>query len=384
MARPGDFGRRQVAVPVADPLVVEDVAGALLEVGGEAAPLQHLGQHVGRLLAGEVGTAELRHRVVAVVGEHPPVEGLGALDAHLTGLPASAGDGAQARLRRLDELVEEEAAHRLRGTAVAGEQRTLHHLGQIDDGEHRALEVGEVRAKQVPLGIGERLLEVRHGGEFGHGLGRHGTTRRNYNAVIHPTSRAASPRPVDRPVESGESRLTGILPRMIWLRVLIGALIALAVAVAVVPLAVLADLKDGGNGWGLCPQGLAVCRNGYFAGVRAPRSASSIALGAVLLAIHLCVRALRRIERHQAARAFVASQQQAWLRQQQTWQQREASWTAQSALAASPQSGIAAAPQSGTAASPQSSTAASRPSGSPGGDRAAPTDPASDPGRRRS
>ncbi len=123
---------------------------------------------------------------------------------------------------------------------------------------------------------------------------------------------------------------------MIWLRVLIGALIAVAVAIAVVPLAVLADLKDGGNGWGLCPQGLAVCRNGYFAGFEL-LAGVVIALGAVLLAIHLCVRALRRMERHQAARDFVASQQQAWLRQQQAWQQREASWTAQSAMAASPQ-----------------------------------------------
>jgi hypothetical protein len=169
---------------------------------------------------------------------------------------------------------------------------------------------------------------------------------------------------------------------MIWLRVLIGALIAVAVAIALVPLAVLADLKDGGNGWGLCPQGLAVCRNGYFAGFEL-LAGVVIALGAVLLAIHLCVRALRRMERHQAARDFVASQQQAWLRQQQAWQQREASWTAQSALAAAPRSGVAAAPRSGVAAAPrsgfaaapQSSTATPQPSGSPRGDRAAPTEP---------
>jgi hypothetical protein len=161
---------------------------------------------------------------------------------------------------------------------------------------------------------------------------------------------------------------------MIWLRVLIGALIALAVAIAVVPLAVLADLKDGGSGWGLCPQGLAVCRNGYFAGFEL-LSGVVIALGAVLLAIHLCVRALRRIERHQAARAFVASQQQAWLRQQQAWQRREASWSASSALAAPPQSGMAAPPQSGMAAPPQSGMAAPQAGRSPGGDKATPADP---------
>jgi hypothetical protein len=137
---------------------------------------------------------------------------------------------------------------------------------------------------------------------------------------------------------------------MVWLRILIGALIALAVAIAVVPLAVLADLKDGGSGWGLCPQGLAVCRNGYFAGFELLIGVI-VALGAVLLAIHLCVIALRRLERQQAARAFVASQQQAWLRQQQTWQQREASWAAQSGMSAPPRSGTAAEPQaSGTSA----------------------------------
>jgi hypothetical protein len=130
---------------------------------------------------------------------------------------------------------------------------------------------------------------------------------------------------------------------MIWLRVLIGALIALAIAIAVVPLAVLADLKDGGSGWGLCPQGLAVCRNGYFAGFELITGVV-VALGAVLLAIHLCVRALRRLERQQSARAFITSQQAAWLRQQQAWQQREGTWAAQSGIPGQPASGAATAP----------------------------------------
>ena len=161
---------------------------------------------------------------------------------------------------------------------------------------------------------------------------------------------------------------------MIWLRVLIGALIAVAVAIAVVPLAVLADLKDGGNGWGLCPQGLAVCRNGYFAGFEL-LAGVVIALGAVLLAIHLCVRALRRMERHQAARDFVASQQQAWLRQQQAWQQREASWTAQSALRLRRSRVLRLRRSRVSRLRRNRVLRLRRSSGSPGGDRAAPTEP---------
>ena len=116
---------------------------------------------------------------------------------------------------------------------------------------------------------------------------------------------------------------------MTWLRLLIGALIAVAVGIAVIPLAVLADLKDGGSGWGLCPEGLSVCRTGYFAGFELLIGVV-VALLAVLIAIHACVRMLRRMERQEKARAFVASQQAAWARQQHAWQQREAAWRAQS------------------------------------------------------
>ena len=72
-----DLGVPVVAVAAAQPLVVGDVAGRLLEVGGQAAPLEHLGQQVRRLLAGQVDAAELGHRVVAVLDEHPLVELLG-------------------------------------------------------------------------------------------------------------------------------------------------------------------------------------------------------------------------------------------------------------------------------------------------------------------
>ena len=48
-----------------------------------------------------------------------------------------------------DELVEEQAPQALRAAAVAGEQRALDDLGQVDQCEHRAVEVGEVPAQHV-------------------------------------------------------------------------------------------------------------------------------------------------------------------------------------------------------------------------------------------
>ena len=54
--------------------VVGDVAGRLLQVGGQPRALEDLGQDVGDPLAGHVSAAELGHRVVAVAEEDPLVE----------------------------------------------------------------------------------------------------------------------------------------------------------------------------------------------------------------------------------------------------------------------------------------------------------------------
>lgn len=60
--------------------------------------------------------------------------------------------------------------------------------------------------------------------------------------------------------------IRGILRAMTALRVIIVALIGAAIAVALIPLMVLLDLRRGGTGWGLCGDGLSGCRNSYFAG----------------------------------------------------------------------------------------------------------------------
>jgi hypothetical protein len=78
-----------VAVAATGLVVVGDVAGRLLEVGGEPAPLDALGEQVRDVFEGDVRPAELRHRVVAVLGEHPVVEllrtGRGILLAQVVG-----------------------------------------------------------------------------------------------------------------------------------------------------------------------------------------------------------------------------------------------------------------------------------------------------------
>jgi len=77
----------------------------------------------------------------------------------------------------------------------------------------------------------------------------------------------------------------------------------------------LVDLKDGGSGWGLCPQGLDACRSSYFAGFEL-LAGLILVLAVVLLLIHLCVKLMRRLERHKAARAYLARQRAAVARQQ--------------------------------------------------------------------
>ena len=79
------------------------------------------------------------------------------------------------------------------------------------------------------------------------------------------------------------------------LRIVIGMLIAAAIGVALVPLAVLVDLHEGGTGWGLCGAGLDGCRNSYFAGFEL-FAGVAVALFVILALIQMCLRLLRRME----------------------------------------------------------------------------------------
>jgi hypothetical protein len=52
---------------------------------------------------------------------------------------------------------------------------------------------------------------------------------------------------------------------VIWLRIVIGVLLIAVVLVSVVPLLVLLDLAQGGDGYGMCPDGLQACDIPYTA-----------------------------------------------------------------------------------------------------------------------
>ena len=146
------------AVTTADPGVVRDVSRALFEVTGQSAPLEDLGEHVRRLLTGQVHTTQLRHRVVAILEEHLLVQFLGPLQTDGGVHTLIAGDVEVAH-----ELVEKQSPQTLGTSAVPSEQRTLDHLGQVHQSEHRAVEIGEITAKDLGLRRGELLGGVdRH------------------------------------------------------------------------------------------------------------------------------------------------------------------------------------------------------------------------------
>ena len=83
------------------------------------------------------------------------------------------------------------------------------------------------------------------------------------------------------------------------LRILIGLLVAAAVAVAIVPALVIMDLNSGGSGWGLCPEGIAGCRSSYFAGFEM-LAVGALALFVLLGFIRAAILLLRKVEAQHA------------------------------------------------------------------------------------
>jgi uncharacterized membrane protein YhaH (DUF805 family) len=58
----------------------------------------------------------------------------------------------------------------------------------------------------------------------------------------------------------------GKVHRVTAIRVVIGVILTTIVAVTLLPMLVLLDLVGGGDGWGLCTDGLASCQTSYFSG----------------------------------------------------------------------------------------------------------------------
>src|SRR5207249_5087585 len=141
-----------IAIPPAGPVVVGDVTRRLLEIGHETAPLEHLGQDVRRALARQVYPAELRDGIVTVLDEHTLEELLGSSGRGVAVRSTVAGG---VETSRAQELVEEKPAKRLGRARVAGEESTLHDLGQVDQREHGTIEVGEIGSEGGLLLAGE-------------------------------------------------------------------------------------------------------------------------------------------------------------------------------------------------------------------------------------
>jgi len=97
-----------------------------------------------------MGGTELRDGVVAVFGEYPVVEILGAVNSDAGSLR-----GRPRGVLRREELVEQEAAERLGAPAVAREERALHNVREIPEDEHRTFDVRDVGSDSLAFVGGE-------------------------------------------------------------------------------------------------------------------------------------------------------------------------------------------------------------------------------------
>lgn len=83
-----------------------------------------------------------------------------------------------------------------------------------------------------------------------------------------------------------------------FFRMLIGGLVLVAIALAVIPLLAALDLARGGSGFGICPEGVWLCKSPYLP---VARLTGLVALGmaAVAMGIRLARRGLRWAEREE-------------------------------------------------------------------------------------
>jgi len=106
-----------------------------------------------------VGAGELGHRVVAVADEHALVEVLGAADGdHVVVAGRGCRQPVEARIRLVDELVEQDPAQAFFRPRVPREERPLDDLREVAQRKNRAIEVGEVAGQDGGLG----RVELRH------------------------------------------------------------------------------------------------------------------------------------------------------------------------------------------------------------------------------
>ena len=93
---------------------------------------------------------------------------------------------------------------------------------------------------------------------------------------------------------------------MTVIRVVVGTLIAAIVAVTVLPMLVLLDLVGGGDGWGLCPDGLASCRTSYFTGLELA-AGLMVLLFLLLFLLRLALHGQRIVDRRKERELYDAA-----------------------------------------------------------------------------
>jgi len=80
-----------------------------------------------------------------------------------------------------------------------------------------------------------------------------------------------------------------------FVRLAVFVLVALAVALAIVPILVIIDLLGGGTGWGMCPAGIELCHRPYSAGAELI-IVLTLGLFVTVLGIRLLMRLARRLQ----------------------------------------------------------------------------------------
>lgn len=94
---------------------------------------------------------------------------------------------------------------------------------------------------------------------------------------------------------------------MTGLRVFIVLVVLGMVAVSALPLLVVLDLVGGGDGFGLCPDGLGSCQTSYFTGFELAAVLALLVFGLVAI-LRIAQRAQRRLERNRTRRVSGATQ----------------------------------------------------------------------------
>ena len=111
-----------------------------------------------------MSATELGDRVVPIVEEDALVQLFGFASCHQWVIVEIPGHGVDPGLWIGHELVEKEPTQRLGRPRIAGEERSLDHFREIDQPEHRQVEIGEEPAQDRLLLGGEIFLVVGHHG----------------------------------------------------------------------------------------------------------------------------------------------------------------------------------------------------------------------------